>query len=123
MEQPFAWFKLLEAGLEIRLIKAELLGLLQRVGAQAHRAIFTENLPVGALVEILELEEFLGDDDVAFHADHLGNVGRAARTVAEALHLNDEVDRVGDLARNGFLRDLDVAHHHHVLHTSEAFAR
>ena len=51
-------------------------------------------LPSGALVQIFELEQLLGDDDVAFHADHLGDVGRAARTVAQALDLDDEVDRI-----------------------------
>jgi hypothetical protein len=33
-----------------------------------------------------------------FHADHLGDVGGAARAVAQALDLDDEVDRVRDLA-------------------------
>jgi hypothetical protein len=33
----------------------------------------------------------------AFHADHFGDVGDAARTVAQALHLHDQVDRIGDL--------------------------
>ena len=66
-------------------------------------------LPSARLVEILELEQLLGDDDVAFHADHLGDVGGAARTVAEALDLDDEVDRIRDLAADRLLRDLDVA--------------
>ena len=48
---------------------------------------------------------------------------RAARTVAQALDLDDEVDRVGDLARDRFLGHLDVRHHDHVFHTREAFAR
>src|SRR6476660_8127742 len=79
--------KSLEAGFEVRLVEAELLGLFERVGAQAHRTIFAEDLPVRSLVHIFELEEFLGDDHVAFHPDHFGNVGRSARAVAKALHL------------------------------------
>src|SRR4051794_11194601 len=74
----------LKAGFEVRLVEAELLCLFQRVGAKAHRAIFADDLSVGAFVHILELEQLLGDDDVAFHADHFRDVGGSARTVAEA---------------------------------------
>src|SRR3546814_5585488 len=89
-----------EARLEERLVEAELTRLFERVGAQAHRAIFADDLAVLVLVEIFELEQFLRDDDVAFHADDLGDVGDAARAVAQALDLDDQVDRVGDLLRN-----------------------
>src|SRR5882757_7820294 len=75
----------LEAGLQIRLIEPELPRLFQRIGPEAHRPVFAQDLPVGALVHIFELEEFLRDDDGAFHADHLGDVGHAARAVAQAL--------------------------------------
>src|SRR6185312_2384375 len=47
----------------------------------------------------------------------------AARTVAQALHLHDQVDRFGDLPADRFLGYLDVAHQDHVLHTAEALAR
>src|SRR5438132_11764165 len=57
----------LQARLEIRLVEAELLGLVDRVRAQAHGAILADDLAVGALVEILELEQLLGDDHRAFH--------------------------------------------------------
>src|SRR6185312_4130902 len=50
----------LEAGLKIGLVEAELLGLLECVRSEAHRAIFADDLPVGGLVEILELEQLLG---------------------------------------------------------------
>src|SRR5688572_880577 len=81
----------LEAGFQIGLVEAELLGLFQCIGAEAHRAIFADDFSVRTLVQIFELEQFLGDDDLALHADHFGDVGRAARTVTEALYLDDEV--------------------------------
>ena len=90
---------ILQAGFQIGLVEAELPGLVERIGPQAHRAIFADDLAVGALVEIFELEQFLRDDHRAFHADHLGDVGDAARTVAQALDLDDQIDRVGDLAQ------------------------
>src|SRR5690606_8322553 len=74
-------------------------------------------------VQILELEQFLRDNHVAFHPDHLGDVGDAARAIAQALDLDDQVDRVGDLLRDRFLRNLDVAHQNHVFHTAKTFAR
>src|SRR6185369_5828227 len=113
----------LEAGLQISLVKAELTRLLQRVRPQAGRAEFADDLAVVALIEILELEQLLGDDHVAFHADYLGDVRGAAAAVAQALDLDDEVDRFGDLAADGFLGDLDVAHQDHVFHTAETLTR
>src|SRR5690242_8396353 len=91
----------LEAGFEIGLVEAELLGLVEGVRTKAHRAIFADDLPVRRLVEILELEQLLGDDHIAFHPDHFGDVGRPAGTVAQALHLDDEVDRIRDLTADG----------------------
>src|SRR4029078_11397673 len=120
--QPLAGVYL-ETRLEIGLVEAELARLLERVRAQARRAVLADDLPVRALVDVLEREQFLGHDHVAFHADPLGDVGRAARAVAQALDLHDKVDRFRDLAADGFLRDLDVTHQDHVLHTAEALAR
>src|SRR4030095_15032494 len=82
-----------------------------------------DDFPVRRLVEIFEFEQFLGDDDFALHPDHFGYVGGAARTVAETFHMHDEVDGIRDLAADRLLRDFDVRHHHHVFHTSQAFAR
>ena len=48
--------KRLQAGFEERLVEPELLGLFERIGAQTHRAIFADDLTVGGLVEIFELE-------------------------------------------------------------------
>src|SRR3954468_8282376 len=93
-------WEVLEACLEIRLVETVHLWLLEPIGAKAHAPIFADDLAVGSLVEIFELEQFLGDDDVAFHADHFGDVRAAPGAVAQALDLDDEVDRVRDLARD-----------------------
>ena len=45
------------------------------------------------LADHLVDEQVLGDDDVAFHAHHLGDVGDPARAVAQARGLHDDVDR------------------------------
>src|SRR3546814_7574308 len=71
---------------------------------------------------IFELEQFLRDDHFAFHADDFGDVRDAAGAVPQTLDLNDQVYRIGDLAGNGFLWDLDVAHQDHVFHTAKALA-
>ena len=56
------WIMRLETRLQIGLVEAELTGLFQRVGAQARGAEFADDIAVLALVEVLELEQFLGAD-------------------------------------------------------------
>ena len=51
-----------ETRLQIRLIEPELARLFQRIRPQSARAEFADDLAVLALVEILELEQLLGDD-------------------------------------------------------------
>src|SRR5712672_1520891 len=46
-------------------------------------------------------EEILGDDHVAFRTDHLGDIGDATRTVAQALGLHDDIDRADDHLADG----------------------
>src|SRR3546814_16851073 len=69
-----------KASFEVGLVEAELLGLFQRIGPQAHRPVVADDLSVRRLVKIFELEQFLRDDDISLHPDHLGAVGRAARS-------------------------------------------
>ena len=45
--------------------------------------------------------QILGDDDIAFGADHFGDLGDAARAVAHALGLDDHVDRAHDHFADG----------------------
>jgi hypothetical protein len=55
-----------ETRLEIGRVEAEHLGFFERIGPEAHAAILADDLAVGRLVQIFELEQLLGDDDVAF---------------------------------------------------------
>src|SRR5436309_2842357 len=47
--------------------------------ADAGRAVPADDLAVGVLADEIVKEDVLGDDGVAFHAHHLGDVGDAAR--------------------------------------------
>src|SRR5689334_23018156 len=100
----FRWYRpRSETRFKQGLVEAELARLLERVGAQSRRGIIADDFPFGILGMIFELEQFLGDDHRAFHADHLGDAGDPARAVAQALDLDDQVDRVGDLLRDRLL--------------------
>src|SRR5690606_3042762 len=55
--------------------------------------------------------------------DHLGDVGDAARAVAQARGLDDDVDRTDDDLANRLLRQRVAAHGDHRFHTAQAFAR
>src|SRR6185437_1435630 len=68
-------------------------------------------------------QQILSDDDIAFGADHLGDLGDAARTVAQALGLHDHVDRTHDHFANGLGGKLEAAHGDHRFQTRHGFAR
>src|SRR5262245_9885697 len=72
--------------------------------ADAGRAMLADDLATGVLADQVVEEDVLGDDGVAFHAHHLGDVGDAARTVAQARRLDDDVDRRADHFANGSRR-------------------
>jgi hypothetical protein len=50
----------------------------------AGRAVAADDPAVGILADDVVEEEVLGDDHITFHADDLGDVGDAARAVAQA---------------------------------------
>ena len=52
-----------------------------------------EQIALRVLAEHLEDVEILRDDDVAFHAQHFGDVGDAARAVAQTCGLYHYIDR------------------------------
>src|SRR5580704_12646801 len=52
--------------------------------SDAGRAMSSDNVPVGVLADDVVEEDVLGNDGVAFHAHHLGNVGDAPGAVAQA---------------------------------------
>src|ERR1700689_962059 len=64
--------------------------------ANSGRAMPSDNVAVGVLADHVVEEDVLGDDGVALHAHHLGNVGNAPGAVAQARGLNDDVDRGAD---------------------------
>src|SRR6202008_3749518 len=68
-------------------------------------------------------EKILGDDDVAFRTHHFRDAGDAARTVAQALGLHDDVDRTHDHLANWFRRQGETAHRDHRFETLHGFAR
>ena len=80
------------------------------VGDQAHGLVVV-------LVDVLER------DDVTLHADHLGHVADAAGAVAEAVDVDDEVERRGDLLADGPRRQVEAGHQHHRLHPGQGVAR
>src|SRR5215468_125995 len=59
--------------------------------ADAGRFMVADDVAVGILAGHLVEEDVLRDNDIALHAHHLGDVGDAARTVAQACRLHDDV--------------------------------
>src|SRR5580704_14148793 len=52
--------------------------------SDAGRAMPADDVAVGVLADHVVQEQVLGDDGVAFHAHHFGDVGDAAGAVAQA---------------------------------------
>src|SRR5450755_625852 len=64
--------------------------------ADSGGAMPANQLAVGVFADQVVDEQILGNDGVAFHAHHLGDVRDAARAVAKAGRLDDDVDRGAD---------------------------
>ena len=88
----------------------------------------------GALKVPLDLSVFTqsGDDvfedilrgyDVAFHADDLGNLHYAPRSVTQARLLENYIHRGTDLLSHGLNRQFDAGHQNHHLETAQAVTR
>ena len=82
-----------------------------------------DDVAVGVLADHVVDEQVLGDDGVAFHAHHLGDVGDAARAVAQARGLDDDVDRGADHLADGPRRQREAAHRDHRFAARQRFAR
>src|SRR5206468_7336243 len=65
------------------------------------RAVPRDDLAVRVFADHVVQEYILGDDGVAFYTHHLGDVGDAARAVAQARGLHDDVDRGADHLADG----------------------
>ena len=91
--------------------------------ADAGRAVPADDVAVGVLADHVVEKEVLGDDGVAFHAHHLGDVGDAARAVAQAGGLDDDVDRGADHFADGARGQRKAAHRDHRFAARQGFAR
>src|ERR1039457_6765142 len=67
----------------------------------AGRAMPANDVPVGVLADHVVEEQVLGNDGVALHAHHLGDVRDAPGAVAQTSRLDDNVDRGADHLANG----------------------
>src|SRR5947207_2045402 len=90
--------------------------------ADAGRAVLADDLAVGVLADQVVEEDVLGDDGVAFHAHHLGDVGDAARTVAQARGLDDDIDRGADHLADGARGQGETTHRNHGFAARQRFA-
>ena len=91
--------------------------------SDAGRTMPADDVAVGVLADHVVDEDVLGDDGVAFHAHHLGDVGDAARAVAQAGGLDDDVDRGADHLADGARRQRKAAHRDHRFAARQRFAR
>src|ERR1700738_4295213 len=67
--------------------------------SDAGRAMPADDLPVGVLADNVVEEQVLGNDGIAFHTHHLGDVGDAAGAAAQAPGLGHDLERgAGPLA-------------------------
>src|SRR5256714_6002526 len=90
--------------------------------SDAGRAVAADDLAVGVLADHVVEEDVLGDDGVAFHAHHLGDVGDAARSVAQPRRLDDDVDRGADHFADGAGGQREAANGDHGLAARQRFA-
>src|SRR6478752_7196454 len=72
---------------------------------------------------LLEDEDVLHDDDVAFHPLDLGDVDDLPGPVLQTALLDDQVDGRGDLLADGADREVDAGHEDHRLEPGEHVAR
>ena len=81
-----------------------------------------DHLAVRADAGLLEQEDLLHGDDVAFHAGDFGDGRHLARAVGHARHLDDQVDGRRDLLPDRPFRDVQVRHRHHRVETVQGVA-
>src|SRR5437868_12123338 len=98
------------------------LELLDELRADAGRLQATLDLALDD-AGLLEDEDVLHDDDVAFHPLDLGDVDDLPGPVLEAALLDDQVHRRGDLLADGADREVDAGHEDHRLEPREHVPR
>ena len=80
-------------------------------------------LAIRVFADDLVEEEILGDDDVAFATQHLGDVRDTTGAVSEARRLDDDVDRGHDHLADRLGRQREAAHGDHGFETAQRLAR
>src|SRR5262245_24071132 len=105
-----------------RQMDAHHLELLDELGPDAGRLQAALDLAFDD-ARLLEHEDVLHDDDVAFHALDLGDVRDLPGAVLEAALVDDQVDRRGDLLADGADREVDAGHEDRRLEARQPVAR
>src|SRR3954453_14036093 len=82
-----------EGGRELSFLAVVARALPEARAAHAGRAMAPDPTAVLVLAHDVVEHDVLRDDDVAFHPHDFGDVSDPARAVAEALRLDDDVDR------------------------------
>src|SRR5437870_4351475 len=88
----------------------------------AGRAEHPHHVPFRVDAPTLEGENVLHRDDIALHPHKLGDGYHLARPVREAAHLNDDVDRAGNLLPHRLFGQVEIRHRNHRLQTTEGIA-
>ena len=83
----------------------------RRPNARGDKLAMGLALDVDAL--LLIRENLLLNNNVAFHADHLGHAGDLARAALQAVGLDDELHRGHDLPAHRLDWQIDARHQHH----------
>src|SRR5437899_3344427 len=86
-------FRGVERGREALLLAVVARAIPEFRSADAGRFMVADNVAVGILAGHLVEEDVLCDDDITFHANHLGDVSDAAGAIAQACRLYDDVHR------------------------------
>src|ERR1700704_1613197 len=123
MSASFRWGLSVREAEDVRChVNTHDLELLDELGADPGRLEAALDLALDD-ARLLEHEDVLHDDDVAFHALDFGDVGDLPGAVLEPALVDDEVHRRGDLLADGAHRQVHAGHQHHGLETRQHVAR
>ena len=93
--------------------------LINEIGAYTGSDELSLNNAIVADPLALVLEDFLEGDDLTFHTGHFIEAYHAARSIAHAANLNDDVDGRGYLFPHCFRRYVEVGHGNHLFQPAQ----